>query len=82
MLLHIPGLFDADELARIREALAQTDWADGKVTAGYQSAKAKHNLQLPEGHPLAKEIGSALIDRLWQTRVSCRRPCRTRCSRR
>jgi len=67
MLLHIPGLFDADELARIREALEQTDWADGKVTAGYQSAKAKHNLQLPDGHPLAKEIGSALIARLWQT---------------
>jgi hypothetical protein len=52
-----PGLFDADEVARIREALEQADWADGKVTAGYQSAKAKHNLQLPEGHPLAKEIG-------------------------
>ncbi|KKO14726.1 MULTISPECIES: Fe2+-dependent dioxygenase [Pseudomonas] len=66
MLLHIPGLFDADELARIREALEQADWADGKITAGYQSAKAKHNLQLPEGHPLAKEIGSALIDRLWK----------------
>ncbi|MGE8456912.1 MAG: Fe2+-dependent dioxygenase, partial [Pseudomonas alloputida] len=67
MLLHIPGLFDADELARICEALERADWADGKVTAGYQSAKAKHNLQLPEGHALAKEIGSALIDRLWKT---------------
>jgi|GEM_PF-3911439 len=33
MLLHIPGLFDADELARIREALEQADWADGKITA-------------------------------------------------
>jgi PKHD-type hydroxylase len=67
MLLHIPSLFAADELLRIREALAQADWADGKVTAGHQSAKAKHNLQLPEAHPLAKEIGSALIERLWQT---------------
>ncbi|AUF95046.1 Fe2+-dependent dioxygenase [Pseudomonas sp. 02C 26] len=67
MLLHIPSLFAADELLRIREALVQADWADGKVTAGHQSAKAKHNLQLPEAHPLAKEIGSALIERLWQT---------------
>ncbi|QLB54135.1 Fe2+-dependent dioxygenase [Pseudomonas plecoglossicida] len=67
MLFHIPGLFDSDELARIRQALEQADWADGKATAGYQSAKAKHNLQLPEGHALAKEIGGALIDRLWQT---------------
>ncbi|MFK3683212.1 Fe2+-dependent dioxygenase [Pseudomonas sp. NPDC088890] len=66
MLLHIPGLFEADELSRIREALAQADWADGKITAGYQSAKAKHNLQLPEAHPLTKEIGAALIERLWR----------------
>ncbi|MEB0028650.1 Fe2+-dependent dioxygenase [Pseudomonas sp. MH9.2] len=65
MLLHIPGLFSREEVLRIREALEQADWADGKVTAGYQSAKAKHNLQLPEGHPLAIEIGSALLDRLW-----------------
>ncbi|WP_460416793.1 Fe2+-dependent dioxygenase [Pseudomonas sp. microsymbiont 2] len=66
MLLHIPGLFDADEISRIRQALEQADWADGKITAGYQSAKAKHNLQLPEGHVLAKEIGNALIERLWR----------------
>ena len=43
MLLHIPGVFTRDEVGRIREALEQADWADGKITAGYQSAKAKHN---------------------------------------
>ena len=48
MLLHISGLFSTEEVQRIREALEQTEWADGKLTAGYQSAKAKHNLQLPE----------------------------------
>jgi len=66
MLLHIPGLFSREEVQRIREALQQTEWADGKITAGFQSAKAKHNLQLPEDHPLAKEIGAAMIDRLWK----------------
>jgi PKHD-type hydroxylase len=66
MLLHIPGLFSREEVQRIREALEQADWADGKITAGYQSAKAKHNLQLPEGHPLALEIGAAMIERLWR----------------
>ena len=65
MLIHIPGVFSADEVRRIREALEQADWADGRLTAGHQSAKAKHNLQLPEGHPLAKEIGAALLERLW-----------------
>ena len=66
MLLHIPGLFSREEVQRIRQALEAADWADGKITAGYQSAKAKHNLQLPEGHPLAKEIGAAMLERLWQ----------------
>lgn len=66
MLLHIPGLFTREEVLRIREALEATDWADGKITAGYQSAKAKHNLQLSEAHPLAKEIGTAMIERLWK----------------
>ena len=66
MLLHIPGLFSREEVQRIREALQQADWADGKITAGFQSAKAKHNLQLPEGHPLAQEIGAAMLERLWK----------------
>jgi len=65
MLLHIPGLFSQEELLRIREALQQADWADGKLTAGHQSAKAKHNLQLAQQHPLAQEIGKALLERLW-----------------
>jgi PKHD-type hydroxylase len=65
MLIHIPGVFTDDEVGRIREALEQADWADGKVTAGHQSAKVKHNLQLPESHPLSKEIGAAMLERLW-----------------
>jgi len=65
MLIHIPALFSLGEAARICEALAETEWADGRLTAGYQSAKAKHNLQLPEEHPLAREIGAAVLERLW-----------------
>lgn len=65
MLLHIPAIFTAEEVSRIRAALEQAEWADGKATAGYQSAKAKHNLQLPQDHPLAREIGEAMLQRLW-----------------
>lgn len=65
MLLHIPGIFTSEEATRIREALEQADWADGKATAGYQSARAKHNEQLAEGDPLAREISSAMLQRLW-----------------
>ncbi|MGY4534907.1 PKHD-type hydroxylase [Pseudomonas sp. TE3786] len=66
MLLHIPGVFNRDEVGQIRAALEQAQWADGKVTAGYQSAKAKHNLQLPEDHPLVREISTEMLTRLWQ----------------
>ncbi len=66
MLLHIPGVFSSDEVRQIRSALEQAEWADGKVTAGFQSAKAKHNLQLPEDHPLVREISCEMLTRLWQ----------------
>ncbi|NHN78275.1 Fe2+-dependent dioxygenase [Azotobacter chroococcum] len=66
MLLHIPGVFSRDEVRRIRQALEQAQWLDGKVTAGYQSARTKHNLQLAEDDPLAQEIATAMLERLWQ----------------
>ena len=66
MLLHIPAVFEAAEVAQIREALSQAAWVDGKATAGHQSALAKHNLQLPEDDPLARRIGEAMLERLWQ----------------
>jgi PKHD-type hydroxylase len=65
MLLHIPGIFSSSEIADIRAALDNAEWLDGKVTAGYQSAKAKHNQQLAENDPLAREISATLLQRLW-----------------
>ncbi|UVE18529.1 Fe2+-dependent dioxygenase [Pseudomonas sp. LS44] len=66
MLLHIPGIFNREEVHRIRQALEQAQWADGKATAGYQSAKAKRNLQLSDDDPLAREISEVMLQRLWQ----------------
>lgn len=64
MLLHIPELFTRDEVLKIRHALEHAEWMDGKATAGYQSAKAKQNLQLAENNPLAAELREAIIQRL------------------
>lgn len=66
MLLRIPNLFTSEETQRIRAALEEAQWLDGKVTAGYQSAKAKRNVQLAEDDPLAREISEAMLQRLWQ----------------
>jgi PKHD-type hydroxylase len=35
-------------------------WADGRITAGYQSARAKNNLQLPESDPVARELSAVV----------------------
>ena len=64
MLLHIPEVFTRDEVARIRQALESAQWIDGRVTAGYQSLKAKSNEQLAEDDPLAREIAEAMLQRL------------------
>jgi PKHD-type hydroxylase len=64
MLLHIPNVFNAEEAAAQREALERADWIDGRVTAGYQSARTKFNLQLPEDHPLSQELGTRVVSAL------------------
>lgn len=64
MLLRVPDVFTADQVQACREALERADWVDGRVTAGHQSARAKHNLQLAEDHPLARQWGEAVLQAL------------------
>ena len=63
MLVHIPQLLSAEQVAHIRGQLAGTDWVDGKVTAGAQSAGAKNNLQVPEDAPAARALGEIILTR-------------------
>src|SRR5437867_3032581 len=64
MLLHIPEVLSASDTAHFRDLLNQADWVDGRVTAGPQSARAKHNQQISQDHPLAQEIGGHILDAL------------------
>ena len=64
MLLQIPDLLDPSQLAHCREVLDAADWADGRATAGYQSARAKDNAQLPEDSPVARELGELVLGAL------------------
>jgi PKHD-type hydroxylase len=61
MLVHIPQVLTADELAQMRARLAGAAWGDGRVTAGHQSSKAKNNLQLPEDGTDARELGAIVV---------------------
>jgi len=60
MLLHIPKILDTAQVADFRKRLSAARWADGRATAGYQSAQAKNNLQLPESDPVASELSTAV----------------------
>src|SRR6187200_106958 len=61
MLIQIPDLLPADQVARLRQQLLDADWVDGRATAGHQAALAKQNLQLAEGSPLAREAGDLIV---------------------
>ena len=61
MLLQIPNVLTAEQAAHCRRKIESAEWVDGKVTAGHQSARAKDNLQIPENHPLAQEMGEAIL---------------------
>jgi PKHD-type hydroxylase len=61
MLLQVPNVLSAEQVAQFRRALGEADWADGRITAGYQSAQAKHNQQLPEESPIAQQLGEAVL---------------------
>ncbi len=62
MLLHIPDILGAGQVAQFRARLDGADWADGRLTAGHQSAQAKRNGQLREDDPLARELGAVVAD--------------------
>jgi len=61
MITRVASLLSAAELAEIRQRLEQGAWADGRLTAGYQSASVKSNLQLPQGDPAAREAGEIIM---------------------
>jgi PKHD-type hydroxylase len=64
MLIQVPALLSKDEVAQAREILGGGDWVDGRVTAGSQSALAKHNLQIPEDAPQARALGETILSAL------------------
>jgi PKHD-type hydroxylase len=61
MLLRVPQVLPAEEAARMRTRLEAAPWADGRATAGYQSAQEKRNEQLPEDSAEAKALGDAVL---------------------
>jgi len=61
MLVTIPQILTPEEVAHCRQMLEAAAWADGRATAGEQSALVKFNLQIPENSPVARELGELIL---------------------
>jgi PKHD-type hydroxylase len=64
MLIQIPELLSRQELHQCQTLLAEAPWADGRITAGTQSAQVKNNLQLPEQAPQSQALRGIILEAL------------------
>jgi PKHD-type hydroxylase len=64
MLVQIPKVLDAAQLQIFREALGKAEWSDGRNSAGYLARKVKDNHQLPDDHPLGRQLGEVVLNAL------------------
>ncbi|HTH60786.1 MAG TPA: Fe2+-dependent dioxygenase [Paraburkholderia sp.] len=63
MLLQIPQVLTREQVSALRARLdhAGDAWVDGRATAGYQGAPVKHNQQIAEHAPIARELGDTVL---------------------
>lgn len=66
MLLAIPEVLTSEQVAQARQILQAAEWVDGRVTAGHQSSRTKDNMQIPEDHPAARQLGEMILGALSQ----------------
>lgn len=65
MLLHIPGVVDANQLGIIRSALKQASFVDGKLTAGQVAKDVKHNQELEQSSDIAQQLAQVMVGNLY-----------------
>jgi len=64
MILDIPDVLSAEQVAQARQQLESAQWIDGRATAGHQGARVKDNQQLPVDSPVARQVGEAIVKAL------------------
>ncbi len=61
MVIAIPALLTAEQVADARARLDAADWSSGLASVGHRGARVKQNRQLTSGHPVAKELGDMIL---------------------
>jgi PKHD-type hydroxylase len=66
MMIPVPGVLPPEQARALRAQLLAADdaWVDGRVTAGYQGAPVKHNLQIDERSEAAVRCGALILKAL------------------
>jgi PKHD-type hydroxylase len=67
MLLHIPKVLTEAHVAHCRAILKDAKWVDGRETSGHLAARVKHNRQVDESTPEAREMGHIIVTALERT---------------
>ena len=67
MLLHIPKVLTDSQVGHFRALLEEAKWVDGRETSGHLAARVKHNRQVDEGTPEAREMGNIIVTALERT---------------
>lgn len=66
MLLRIPELLTAEDVAEARALLDAADWENGRNTAGHRAQRVKNNQQLDPDCPQAQQLSALVGGRLTQ----------------
>src|SRR6186713_956965 len=64
MMIHVPKVLNAEQVAECRRLLDSAEWTDGKATVGEQGALVKRNRQLPELSPVGRQLGELILTAL------------------
>jgi len=67
MLLHIPKVLTDSQVGHSRALLEEAKWVDGRETSGHLAARVKHNRQVDDGTPEAREMGNIIVTALERT---------------
>lgn len=69
MLQCIPDILEYAELKKVRQAIGDGAFMDGKQTAGYRAKRVKNNLQMDKDSPGAAEAKSIVLAALRRNRT-------------
>ncbi len=61
MLIEIPSVLTADALSQVRDLLSGAEYVDGRLSAGLEARRVKHNEEVRVDHPLVQQLNRLVM---------------------